>query len=87
MNGFYKHKKNMNDHNQIEKRHKMLQKIQADKERTIDLKQQDIFYITKYANKFNIDTKKLLQWHQVSEVRYGMFKKRGKIDKRIFEHH
>ncbi len=66
MNGFYKHKKNMNDHNQIEKRHKMLQKIQADKERTIDLKHQDIFYITKHANKFNIDTKKLLKWHQVS---------------------
>ena len=51
----------MNDHNQIEKRHKMLQKIQADKERTIDLKHQDIFYITKHANKFNIDTKKLLK--------------------------
>ena len=39
----------------------MLQKIQADKDRTVEMKQQDIFYITKYANKFNIDTKKLLQ--------------------------
>ncbi len=62
MSAFYKHKKNMNENNQVEKRHKMLQKIQADKDRTIDLKQQDIFYITKYANKFNIDAKKLLQW-------------------------
>ena len=61
MNGFYKHKKNMNENTQIEKRQKMLQKIQADKDRTIDLKQQDIFYITKHANKFNIDPKKLLQ--------------------------
>jgi hypothetical protein len=51
----------MNENNQVEKRHKMLQKIQADKDRNIDLKQQDIFYITKYANKFNIDAKKLLQ--------------------------
>ena len=39
----------------------MLQKIQADKDRSVEMKQQDIFYITKYANKFNIDTKKLLQ--------------------------
>jgi len=30
MSGFYK-QKNMNENNHIEKRHKMLQKIQADK--------------------------------------------------------
>lgn len=60
MSGFYK-KKSMNENNHIEKRHKMLQKIQADKQRSVDLKQQDIFYITKYASKFNIDTKNLLK--------------------------
>ena len=26
------------------------------------MKQQDIFYITKYANKFHIDQKNLIQW-------------------------
>ncbi len=61
MNGFYKKKKQTTDNNHIEKRHKMLQKIQADKQRSLELKQKDIFYITKYASKFNIDTKKLLQ--------------------------
>jgi len=60
MNGFYKKKKSSNENNPIDKRNRMLQKIQADKDRSLELKQQDIFYITKYANKFKIDTKKLL---------------------------
>lgn len=60
MNGFYKKKKSSNENNPTDKRHRMLQKIQADKDRSLELKQQDIFYITKYANKFKIDTKKLL---------------------------
>lgn len=71
MNGFYKHRKPMNENNQTDKRNKMLQKIQSDKERTIELKHQDIFYITKYASKFNIDTKKLLQWDWVSQLEMG----------------
>lgn len=60
MNGFYKQKKNMNAKSYGLKNHKMLDKIQADRERSAELKQQDNFYITKYANKFNIDTKRLL---------------------------
>lgn len=41
----------------------MLKKIQADKERTNDIKQQDIFYITKYASRFHVDPKKLgMDW-------------------------
>jgi 5-methylcytosine-specific restriction endonuclease McrBC regulatory subunit McrC len=40
----------------------MLKKIKADRERSQEIKQQDIFYITKYANKFKIDTKNLINW-------------------------
>ena len=52
----------MTSNNPIEKRNRMLKKIKADRERSQEIKQQDIFYITKYANKFKIDTKNLLQW-------------------------
>lgn len=51
----------MTSNNPIEKRNRMLKKIKADRERSQEIKQQDIFYITKYANKFKIDTKNLLQ--------------------------
>lgn len=61
MSGFYKASKNISSNNHIDKRNRMLKKIKADRERSQEIKQQDIFYITKYANKFKIDTKNLLQ--------------------------
>ena len=62
MNGFYKATKQIASNNPIEKRNRMLKKIKADRDRSQEIKQQDIFYITKYANKFKIDTKNLINW-------------------------
>lgn len=60
MSGFYKPGKNIQSNNHVDKRNKMLKKIKADRDRSQEIKQQDIFYITKYANKFKIDTKNLI---------------------------
>ncbi len=81
MNGFYKATKQITSNNPIEKRNRMLKKIKADRERSQEIKQQDIFYITKYANKFKIDTKNLINWALIKFGHVQDQKKRPYLDK------